>query len=106
MQTQQTQQTQQTRQTRQTRQTQQAQVGRDRAERAEETPADDGHQVVRQRQPALNEHLPALIPGFEPGTWRVMCLACSQAAGEYTYPCRVQAWHPTRVPPPVVQRAY
>ncbi len=62
-------------------------------------------QVVRQRQ-VVNEHVPTLIPGFEPGTWRVMCFACSQAAGQYTYPCRAEAWHPTLVPPPVVQRAF
>jgi hypothetical protein len=46
------------------------------------------------------------MPGFEPGTWRVACLACTDTAGEYRYPCRVNAWHPTLSPPCVVQRAY
>lgn len=33
-----------------------------------------------------DRHLPAIEHGRD-GTWRVFCLACSDAEGDYVYPC-------------------
>lgn len=56
-------------------------------------------------------HIPAVAQRVEDGHWGVYCLACSDAAGDYVYPCRVRGdsgdWPPqVLADPAVVRRAY